>query len=96
MKKANINYIVDVLMTLSLLVVGVTGVIIFFFFESGIRQGGYLTFFGITKNIWSFYHEYLGLFMVFIMVVHFLLHWNWMICMTKKFVSKKSDKCEIE
>lgn len=95
MKKANINYIIDALMTLSLIVVGATGVIIFFFFGSGIRQGGYQVFFGLTKNTWSFYHNYIGLFMVLLMAIHVLLHWNWMVCMTKKFISKKSDKCEI-
>ncbi|HNR44474.1 MAG TPA: DUF4405 domain-containing protein [Methanofastidiosum sp.] len=96
MKRADTNYIVDVLMTLSLIVVGVTGIILFFFFESGIRQGGYQTFFGVTKSSWNFFHEYIGLLMVFLMVLHFLLHWNWMVCMTKKLLSKKPSKCEIE
>jgi len=64
------NSIVDVLMTLSLIIVGITGVILFFFFESGVRQGGYQTFFGVTKSSWNFFHEYIGLLMVFLMAIH--------------------------
>ena len=95
MKKADINYIVDALMTVALVIVGITGVFLFIFFESGIRRGGYQEFLGITKHTWSFYHEYIGIFMTVLMVLHFLLHWNWMVCMTKKLFKKTSDKCEI-
>lgn len=95
MKKTDVNYIVDVILTIVLAIVGISGVILYLFFESGIRRGGYQTFLGITKHTWSFYHEYLGLFMVILMILHLLLHFNWMVCMTKKLFKKTTDKCEI-
>jgi uncharacterized BrkB/YihY/UPF0761 family membrane protein len=95
MKKAEINYIIDVFLTIALVVVGITGVFLFSFFESGIRRGGHQTFLGITKHTWAFYHEYFGLVMTGLMILHFFLHWNWMVCMTKKLFKKTSDKCEI-
>ena len=95
MKRVDINYIVDILMTISLIIVGVTGVLLYFFFESGVRQGGYQTVLGITKNTWTFYHDHFGLLMFALMVLHLLLHWNWMVCMTKKLFKKNPKKCDI-
>jgi len=50
MEKLKINYLVDFLMIISFLVTAITGLIIFFFLPSGIKQGSYQTFFGIIKG----------------------------------------------
>jgi cytochrome b subunit of formate dehydrogenase len=94
MNKAKINYIVDFLAFISFVVTAVTGLAIFFFMPSGIRQGRLQEFIGIQKGTWSAAHDWFGIIFVILVIIHFFLHWNWVVCMTKNFF--KAEKCEIE
>jgi len=95
MNKSLIDYIVDVLMGLSFLVTAMTGVIIFFFLPGGVPRSGYQTFLGIIKQDWTSAHNWSGLIMIFLVLVHLVLHWRWILCMTKSlFASKKSRSCK--
>lgn len=89
MNKAKINYIVDFLMFLSFLVTAVTGLVIFFFLPSGVKQGGYQEFLGIIKGTWSTVHDWAGIVMLVFVLIHFILHWKWIITMTKNLFKKK-------
>lgn len=89
MEKPIINYIVDFLMTLSFIVTALTGLIIFFFLPSGVKQGSYQTFLGIIKGTWSVVHDWSGIVLIILIMVHFILHWNWLINITKIIFSNK-------
>ena len=83
------NYVVDFLMTLSFIVTAITGLIIFFFLPSGVRQGSTQTFLGIIKGTWSFVHDWSGILFITLIILHFILHWNWITRMTKMFFKRK-------
>jgi cytochrome b subunit of formate dehydrogenase len=91
MVNARINYIVDILIAISFLVTAITGLIVFFF-SSGVRQGGFQTFFGIIKGMWLVIHNWSGVIFIILVILHFVLHWNWVMSMTKNIFSKKTNE----
>ncbi len=95
MKMTNVNYVVDVLLAVCLVVVAVTGLAVFLFMPEGVRQGGLQEFVGVQKTVWTSVHNWTGILMVALMLVHFILHWNWLVCMTRNVFSRKPKECKI-
>jgi len=89
MERHKINYIIDFLMILSFIVTAITALVIFFFLPSGVKQGSYQTFLGITKATWGFYHDWSGIIFILLVIVHLVLHWKWIVCITKNIFSEK-------
>ncbi|MBP8016447.1 DUF4405 domain-containing protein [Candidatus Gracilibacteria bacterium] len=73
-------------------ITSITGLIIFFFLPSGVRQGRFQEFMGITKEVWNFIHVWSGILIIIFVILHLILHYNWIICMTKNLFSKKNCK----
>ena len=95
MNKAWQNYIVDVLLFFAFLVTAITGIVIFFVLPSQVRGGGFYEFMGMTKLIWKDIHNYAGLVMTGLVLVHLVLHWNWIKAMTKKVFTRKGKDLSI-
>ena len=91
MDKPKINYLVDSIALISFLVTSITGLIIFIFLPSGVRQGRLQEFAGITKEVWNFIHIWSGILMLVLVVVHLILHWNWIVLMTKNIFGNKYE-----
>jgi quinol-cytochrome oxidoreductase complex cytochrome b subunit len=89
MEKAKINYIIDFLAGISFLITAITGLVIFFFLPSGVRQGSYQTFLGIIKGTWAIVHDWAGIIFILLVIIHFMLHWDWIVCMTRKIFQRK-------
>lgn len=89
MHKPRINYIVDVLMAISFAITAITGLVIFFFLPSGVQRGGYQEFLGIAKIFWSQIHDYAGIILILAGIIHILLHWQWIIVMTREIFTKQ-------
>jgi protein-S-isoprenylcysteine O-methyltransferase Ste14 len=92
MNKQKINYLVDFIAFLFFLTTAVSGLAIFFFMPSGVRQGKLQEFLGIQKGGWSEIHDWAGILLIIFVAIHFILHWNWIACMTKNIF--QTDKCE--
>ncbi len=86
------NYAVDFLMVISFIITSVTGLITFFFLPSGIRQGSTQTFLGIIKGTWSFIHDWNGIVFIALVILHFVLHWDWIVSITKSIFIKNQGK----
>jgi predicted ferric reductase len=93
MNKSKINFIVDLLAFVSFLVTALTGLALKFFMPGGVRQGRLQEFLGIQKEVWTEIHDWAGILLIILVVVHFVLHWEWVVCMIKNMF--KADKCEI-
>jgi hypothetical protein len=91
MEKAKINYIVDFFAGISFFITTITGLIILLFLPSGVRQGSYQTFLGIQKIFFSEVHNWAGIIFIILVLIHLVLHWNWIICMTKNLFNKKDQ-----
>ncbi len=67
--------------------VSITGLVIYFSFVSGVPgQGKSVEFLGTSKVDWQPWHNYFGLVMIGLMFLHLILHFNWLISMTKNFL----------
>ena len=91
MKKSKINYFIDLLMLISFIINSITGLILFFFLPTGVRGGGYQVFLGIIKQNWVNLHNWSGLLLVLFVAIHLILHWNWIISMTKSLRQKNNQ-----
>ena len=89
MGKAKINYFIDLLMIIFFIINSITGLIIFFFLPTGVKRGGYQVFLGIIKQNLVDIHNWSGILLLIIIAIHLILHWNWIVCMTKSIIQKK-------
>ena len=83
MNTAKLDYIVDVITFILFLITALTGIILKFALPgSRVRQREFL---GITKSNLEFVHDWIGILMIFFVAIHIILHWNWIITMTRRF-----------
>ena len=84
MKKAWINYWVDMVTGGAFLLCAVTG-IVFLFFPGLIRtSGGEATILGVSSAAWHWVHDWSGVVMTAGVGVHTALHLRWLVTMTRK------------
>ena len=86
MEKTTIKYIVDVLMGISFILIAFTGIIKFpgFVRYLGMRHAD------LPMGQFTLIHDYAGIVMVILVLIHLILNWKWISAMTKKmFVVKK-------
>jgi hypothetical protein len=87
MNKAKLNYFVDLGLFMAFLLISITGIIKF----PGWGLYGSLGFKGISKI-----HDWSGIALVVLVLVHLILHWPWIKSMTKCFFKKKKKSCEVD
>ena len=68
------NYVIDILMGILFIIISFIGIIMFFFLPSGIKQGSTQLFLGITKGTWLFIHNWGGIILIFLVIVHLFVH----------------------
>ncbi len=85
MDKTKLNYIVDILLTISFIAVFVTGIVKFpgLLGALGINRGN------IPWSPISRLHDWSGLIMGILVFAHLALNWNFMVAMTKKYFGRK-------
>jgi cytochrome b subunit of formate dehydrogenase len=85
MAKAKIKYFVDIGLAISFISVAVTGILKF----PGLTK--YFT--SIYRVITPFYmariHDWSGVVMSLLVLIHLVLDWKWIVAMTKSFFKKK-------
>jgi len=84
-----LNYIVDFLMFVCFLITAISG-ILFLLFPEG-RRSGWYQIGGLTKGELKDFHTIFGILMIIFGAIHFLLHWRWIVAMTKSFFKKEKN-----
>ena len=83
MNKAKLNYFVDLLLAIAFLLVSVTGILKF---------PGWFGHLHLPWRILSKIHDWSGILMALLVLIHLILHWKWIVSMTKMiFRGKKND-----
>jgi len=91
MNRAKLNYWIDVLLVICLIVVSITGLVLYFVFVSGEPGIGRRIFFlGTSKNDWLPWHNYFGLVMIGLMFLHLILHFNFLNAMARNLFKSKA------
>ncbi len=73
-------------MFICFLITAISG-ILFLFFSEG-RRSGWYQIGGLTKDELKDFHTIFGILMIIFGTIHFLLHWRWIVAMTKSFFQK--------
>jgi hypothetical protein len=79
MNRAKLNYFVDLGLFISFILVALTGIIKF-------------PLFGLRKvYFWNMHiiHDWSGIILTCLVLIHLILHWNWIVSMTKSFFRKR-------
>jgi cytochrome b subunit of formate dehydrogenase len=92
MSKTKLNYLLDAVIAFAFILSALSGVV-FLFAGSGGYQGGRNPNFqtevlGISREVWSDLHTWVSLVMIAGVVIHLVLHWNWIVCMTRRMVEE--------
>ena len=92
--KARINYYVDIIIAISFLLVALSGIILFFA-GSGGYQGGRnprhaQEVLGISRLLWKDLHDWGGIVMMGGVLLHLVLHWKWIVCMTRNLFKRRA------
>ena len=108
MRRTTLNFIVDAVALADLLLLAATGVILKWVLPPGSGGHGYgyrggrggepiRTLCGMGRHDWGDVHFVLSLLFVFLMLVHLLLHWNWIKTCVKSFLRpSRHAPCEPE
>jgi len=88
MNKVTMNYWVDVLIAVAFVISAITG-LAFLVMGSGGYQGGRnarfaTAFLGLDRAQWSDLHTLGSLVMISGVGLHLVLHWNWIVCVTRR------------
>lgn len=105
MNKVKMNYLLDVVIGLAFLLSAATG-IAFLFLGSGGYQGGrnpgfQTVWLGLSREVWSDLHTLGSLVMIAGIGAHLILHWKWIVCVTKQMLPKlptlrkRQEQCQV-
>jgi hypothetical protein len=85
---AAVNVLVDALIAVSFLVTAVSGVV-FLFLPTGGYQGGANSSWEaaplLNRTTWDLIHTWGGAVMIVAALIHFWIHWRWVVNVTKRF-----------
>ena len=92
MSKAKLNYWIDVVIGLAFVLSALSGMVLFFA-PSG-YQGGRNPYYQqdvlfLSTHTWDTLHTWGSLAMIAGVGAHLALHWNWILCMTRKALTFK-------
>jgi cytochrome b subunit of formate dehydrogenase len=92
MNRSKLNYYVDIALTVLFIIVAITGFVLYLGIPSGVRQGRYQEFIGITKATWTLIHNRSSILLTLFTALHFVLHKKWMCCMTRNLFKREEDQ----
>jgi hypothetical protein len=85
-KRNTVLYIIDLFLLILICISLITGLIKF----PGLLRNIGIEYLTIPFHLVSIIHDWSGLFMGILIFIHLILHWLWMVQMTKKIISRRN------
>lgn len=85
MEKDKLIYIVDIGLFISFILVAVTGIIKF----PGLMQAVGMSYGNFPKSEFSMLHDWSGIALTLLVLIHIILHWDWIVVTTKRYLGIK-------
>ena len=90
--KARVHYWIDVIIAVGFILTAVSGLVLYLV-PSGGYQGGRNPYYGrevmfLAHDAWKALHTWSSLAMTAGVLVHLVLHWRWMVCMTRNSLKR--------
>jgi hypothetical protein len=101
MKKSNTNLIIDAIMFVTMMAVTGLGLLMKYVLIPGYKRAGLydndieLYFWGLTRHQWGTIHLCISCFLLFLLALHIILHWNMIICIFRKMIVRKEMRIVI-
>lgn len=97
MRKATRNYIVDLVMFVLALLEVISGFVLWLVLPRG---GGYMGGRGLiteatflwSRDTWLGLHNWIAVALLVIVILHLVLHWRWIVYMTRMFWTQKNNQ----
>ncbi|HRY60073.1 MAG TPA: DUF4405 domain-containing protein [Patescibacteria group bacterium] len=99
MKKIKINALVDIFAFVAGLIVAKSGLVLWFILPSG-SGGGFQggkgggvekSFFFLSRHEWQTIHNWVGLILIILILLHLILHWSYIKNINKILLKNKED-----
>lgn len=94
--KAKINYIIDVIIGIGFLASAITGIVLLLNGSGGYQGGRNPRFVSeviiISRSAWNSLHTWSSVIMVIGVFAHLVLHWRWIVSMTKRLFKHSERK----
>ena len=84
-KRNTVFYIIDLFLLMLIFISFITGIIKF----PGLLRSIGIGYLNIPFHSISIIHDWSGLFMGILIFIHLILHWKWMVQMTKRIIVRK-------
>lgn len=96
--KPRVNLIIDFIMLLNMMALAGIGFLIKYVLLPGYKasevygNNSDLFFWGLDRHQWGAIHLYVALFLVFLLLLHIIFHWDMVVCILKKMVHGKTAR----
>jgi cytochrome b subunit of formate dehydrogenase len=82
--RSRFNLIVNTLIGISFLITALSGIYLLFFpaGRNGVIDPGFL----VTRTTWDLIHTWAGILLIIAGIVHFAIHWRWIVKVTGKML----------
>lgn len=81
------NVFVNLVVTIAFIISAVSGLYFYLVPHGGPGIGqGEQSVFLFSRQVWNWLHEWIGLAFIVLFIVHFILHWDWVVRITRKML----------
>jgi hypothetical protein len=93
--KSKINLVIDAIMFVVIMAVAGLGLLIKYVLLPGYKineiygSGTELYFWGLDRHQWGTIHLYLALFLVILLLLHIILHWDMIVCIFRQMIAAR-------
>ena len=97
--KAKVNYVVDLVIGVGFVVAALSGIALLLIAPGGYRGGHSLnslpTLLSMSRWTWKAVHDWGAIAMAGGVALHLVLHWKWLVCMTRKLFTGRSIRAKV-
>lgn len=95
LNKNRFNLLLDAAIFVAFVVTSFSGLLMKFALHGG-PGGGSTTWMGLTRQTWTDIHIWVGLIMVVGVVYHLVVHWSWIACVARRFLTKATGQSRVK
>jgi len=81
MSRSAVNFLIDVLAFVAMVLLGATGALVRYVLPAG--SGHFLKLWGMDRHEWGQIHFWIAVALLALVVVHLVLHWRWIVSMIR-------------
>ena len=77
MRKSTINYLIFMAQAIAAILLGISALLLWQFFPRGFLE---------SRQLWVDIHKWTGVALAVLVIIHIVLHWKWLVRMTRHYL----------